>query len=110
MDSVLSRADASANKSLAYLDVSFQMSGLEFHRIVEPVGNATIAEIVAAMQDDTHFANPGVESGNLYEYPTTKEPVLVGQYSLDGCAGISDAEIVEVIAYFEDETCEHVSL
>ncbi len=81
------------------------------YREVYPVGNASINEIVAAMQEeDSDFRNPLVEKGDLTVMHDGK-CILLARYATSGYDGdFESAEIIEVSADFDDDTTETIVL
>jgi len=108
MCSIVLPADASA-KSLGSLTVTVEVNDEAFYRDVEPVGDATLAEIVAAMKDDSDFRDPRVQTGELTRMDGGK-CILLAHYSTGDDELYLWGEITEVTANYDDDTSETIAL
>jgi hypothetical protein len=109
MTSTSSPPAASPAKELDHLTVTIESGGILCYRDVHPEGDATIAQITAAMVRDFDFMNPLTESGFIAERRGNQLVVLATyNWSLDD-TGLQ-GEIVEVTAHFYDESSEEIPL
>lgn len=109
MSATVSAADASA-RSLSHLVASMTLDDLTWDRCVYLLDGASIVETVAALKEDGDFLNPMVEHGQLWAQRNGKR-VMLAHYETDSVDGwLSDAEVSEVIAMYDDETEESVTV
>lgn len=109
MTAVLEKPDAAPARSLESLSVSVNFGEIDVEREVYPIGDATIADIAAAMKSDGDFLNPLVKDGTLTK-PEGRKLVVLAHWTTSESYCWECGDITEVTAHFDDETSEEITV